>query len=242
MKKFFLIIVVFTFSLAALAQNLDQYKYALVPKKFSSLKDKNQYQLNTLAKLFMEKYGFETYIESESAPNEFLNIKCNKVFVDLEEDNTIFVTKIKVVLKDCYGNVLHTSKQGTSREKELRVAYNLALREAFSSLSSLNHKYVEKRVEEQPIEITQVKEVIQVPVDENKSNGITLYAQPIKNGFQLVNSQPKVIMMIYQTSVKNYFIANKDTLQGVLLAKDNEWFFEYYQNEKLISEKLDVKF
>lgn len=71
---------------------------------------------------------------------------------------------------------------------------------------------------------------------------VQLYAQPITNGFQLVNTEPKVIYKIYNTTVKDYFIASKGDLQGVLYAKDNQWFFEYYQNDKLISEQLEVKF
>ena len=30
--------------------------------------------------------------------------------------------------------------------------------------------------------------------------------------------------------------------QGVLIQKDNQWFFEYYESEKLVSEKVAVKF
>ena len=49
-------------------------------------------------------------------------------------------------------------------------------------------------------------------------------------------------MKIFKTSNSNCFIAVKGNIQGVLIAKDNQWYFEYYQNDKLISEKIDVKF
>jgi len=49
-------------------------------------------------------------------------------------------------------------------------------------------------------------------------------------------------MKIFKTSNSNTFTAIKGTIQGVLVAKDNEWFFEYYENDKLISEKIAVKF
>jgi uncharacterized beta-barrel protein YwiB (DUF1934 family) len=34
----------------------------------------------------------------------------------------------------------------------------------------------------------------------------------------------------------------KGNSQGAFIQKGNEWFFEYYENEKLVSEKVAVKF
>ena len=69
-----------------------------------------------------------------------------------------------------------------------------------------------------------------------------LYAQPTETGYQLIDKTPKVVMKLMKTSRADSFIAIKDGLQGTLNAKDNQWFFEYYQNDKLISEKISVKF
>jgi hypothetical protein len=76
---------------------------------------------------------------------------------------------------------------------------------------------------------------------ENKSAGL-LYAQPTSFGYQLIDSEPKVVMKVYKTSNPASYMATKGSVQGVLVSKDNLWFFEYYQNDKLISEKIDVKF
>jgi hypothetical protein len=38
------------------------------------------------------------------------------------------------------------------------------------------------------------------------------------------------------------YIAIKGNSQGALIQKGNEWFFECYENEKLVSEKVAVKF
>ena len=62
MKKIaflFLLITSLSFS-----QNLNDYKYALVPSKFSFLRETNQYNLNVMTKLFMEKYGFVTFMDN----------------------------------------------------------------------------------------------------------------------------------------------------------------------------------
>ncbi len=252
-NKIGLVLLIFCLSTAAIAQNLNGYRYALVPSKFSFQKEKDKYQLNTLSKLFMQKYGFETYFDSDAAPFEFSNVNCNKVYFNLLENNSLFFTRLKIVLSDCTGKVLFVSKEGSSKEKVLKVAYNEALRQAFISFEALHHKYDEKiTVIKQP-EITSVKEILQEPkavVQESKevTSSTTikasdrLYAQAIENGFQLVDASPKVVMKLYRTSVTDVFTAVKGSLQGVLVSKNNEWFFEYYQNDKLVSEKVDVKF
>ncbi len=252
MKKIGLFILVFIFSTIAIAQNLNGYKYALVPSKFSYWKENDKFKLNTLTKLFMQKYGFETYLDSETVPYDFLNVNCNKVYVDLVKDNGLFFTKLKVVLKDCNGKVLFTSREGASKDKDYNVAYNEALRQAFFSFESLHHKYDEKiAITEKQVEVKPYKEAVEQPkvvLSESKEIVATattsnqLYAQPTQNGFQLVNSEPRVVMKLYKTSVKDIYTAIKGAMQGLLVLKNNEWFFEYYQNDNPISEKVDVKF
>jgi uncharacterized beta-barrel protein YwiB (DUF1934 family) len=51
-----------------------------------------------------------------------------------------------------------------------------------------------------------------------------------------------VIFKLNKTSSPTFFTASKGSVQGVFIQKDNEWFFEYYENEKLVSEKVAVKF
>ena len=252
MKKISLFILIFSISTIAIAQNLNGYKYALVPSQFSFLKETDKYQLNTLAKLFMQKYGFETYLDSDTAPFDFAYANCNKVYFNLFKENSLFLTKVKIILSDCTGKVLFVSKEGSSKEKDLRIAYNQALREAFSSFETLHYKYDEKIAVVKQSEITSVKEILQEPkavvqeskevVTSTKSISNPLYAQAVEYGFQLVDAAPKVVMKLYRTSVADVFTAVKGDLQGVLVSKNNEWFFEYYQNDKLVSEKVAVKF
>ena len=77
------------------------------------------------------------------------------------------------------------------------------------------------------------------PLDPNE----LLFAQPLSGGnYQLIDSKPTVIMKLYKTSDANSFLAQKGSQQGVLIKKENQWFFEYYQNDQLVSEKVNVKF
>ena len=248
MKKIaflFLLITSLSFS-----QNLNDYKYALVPSKFSFLRETNQYNLNVMTKLFMEKYGFVTFMDNETYSEDFAINNFNKVFLDLEEKSTMFKTTIRVVLKDLTNKVIYTSGEGSSRSKEYKIAYQEALRGAFNSFSSLNHNYVEKNKNQLEFDVNKSKDV-EVPSDKDmveekkvysSSLSNNLLAQPITNGFQLINTEPKVIYKIFKTSTKDFYIASKGTNQGVFFSRNNEWFFEYYQNDKLVSEKVEVKF
>lgn len=249
MKKI-IVVLLFSISNAIFAQSINDYKYASLPDKFEIMKKKKMPRLNTLIKMHMQKYGYETYFDSEPKPLDFTNTNCNKVFVDLVEENTLFATKVAVILKDCKGTVLATSPMGISREKDLNVAYDFAIREAFANFTALkNYKYNGKIVVENlPITVVKSPEngLVQpnsTPIsDIQTTTSGQLYAQAIPNGFQLVNSEPRIIMKLFKTSAKDVFTAVKGNLQGVLVTKNNEWFFEYYQNDQLISEKVDVKF
>jgi hypothetical protein len=87
---------------------------------------------------------------------------------------------------------------------------------------------------------------------ENKANtfweknqslaGIVLYAQAVDNGFQLVDSTPKIVLNIISTSQPGYYNANVDKKYGVVFMKNSQWVFEYFVEGKLISEQLIIKF
>jgi hypothetical protein len=245
MKKCIILLLVFASS-HGFSQTINDYKYAIVPSKFAFLNEKDQYRLNTLTKMLMEKYGFITFFDTDILPAEVANDNCNKVFVEVQNNGSMFITKVSVVLKDCKNAILFTSAEGKSREKEYQTSYNQALREAFDSFETLGYKYngngnSNSNVNGNVKENNNLK-VSNLNVENKIANDLALFAQPIENGFQLIDSTPKVIMKIYKTSSSICFIANKNNIQGVLISKDNEWFFEYIINSKLVSEKVEVKF
>lgn len=67
-----------------------------------------------------------------------------------------------------------------------------------------------------------------------------LYAQAINNGFQLVDSSPKVVYKIKKTSLENVFLV--EGLDGTLLNKNGQWILEYYDNGSLKQKVLNIKF
>ncbi|MFD0796670.1 hypothetical protein ACFQZJ_04305 [Maribacter chungangensis] len=74
------------------------------------------------------------------------------------------------------------------------------------------------------------------------NDGEVLYAQPIANGYQLIDSAPKVVMKLLNSSTKNVFIAQADNKSGMVFQKDGIWVFEYYTGTELIQEELRIKF
>ncbi len=252
MKKIFL--VVLFISAFGFSQNLNQYKYALVPAKFNFLKEANQHNLNVMTKLFMEKYKFETYLDNEVFPEDFAKDNCNKIFVDVLDNSTMFTTRVTVVIKDCKNTILFTSTEGKSKEKEYKAAYNQALRMAFDSFTILkthNYQPSQKSLEMigEPSQ-SKIAEEVKLNLETTVPNSTVTtkivsgqyYAQPIENGFQIINSEPKVIYKIYKTSTKDFYIATKGSVNGIFFSKNNEYYFEYYDQEKLITEKVSVKF
>mgnify|MGYP000691658981 CR=1 FL=1 len=251
MKTRFLFLLFFVVSYS-FSQSVNDYKAVIVPLKYDFLKTENQYRLNTVTKFNLKKAGFEAFYENEVIPAEF-NDRCGLLYVDVKKVNAFLISKLFITLEDCHGKIIFQSEMGKSKEKDYGVAYNEALNKAFQFVYDLGYKYngaavpvaaaepVKAAVAQEVNPVVAVQSVNDNKVSESVDSGL-LYAQPTPTGFQLINSEPKVIMKIYKTSVKDYYTAAKGEVQGVLIAKDNQWFFEYYLNDKLISEKVDVKF
>jgi hypothetical protein len=231
---------------------VNDYKAIIIPLKYDFQKEENQYRLQTLTKFNLTKAGFQAFYSNESITLE-LNDRCKLLTVDLKKESGFLVTKLVVVFKDCYGVEIFKSEVGKSREKQFEEAYKEALNNAFVSIYALEYKdnpNLEEKLAIIPEITTQVVNSI-IPIKTKKSDpekvlensdATLLYAQPTSYGYQLIDSEPKVVMKVYKTSNPVSFMATKGSVQGILVAKDNQWFFEYYQNDQFISEMINVKF
>ncbi|MHA4807796.1 hypothetical protein ACX0G9_06805 [Flavitalea flava] len=226
--------------------SLNNYKYVLVPETFNFLKQNDQYGLNTLTKSSLEETGFTTYFDNSELPTELANNKCNALHAEVVEKKSMFTTKLTVYLKDCKGNIIFKSKEGNSREKEYGLSYTLALKDAFTTLKDAKYVYQPApEVNNQTLAPTAVSnsapaEKITVTVAPPTAG--TLYAQPIANGYQLIDTTPKTILRMFKISVADYFIADNGSSNGIVFKRDDSWVFEYYKDGKLMAEKLLIKF
>lgn len=230
------------FAVTAYSQStVNNYKYVLVPDRYDFFRTDNQYGLNTLTRMLLEDKGFTAFMGNAELPPQLAANKCNALKADLVEKKGIFVTSLTLLLKDCQGNIIFKSKEGKSREKEWPAAYSEALREAFASLT---YKYDSTTVmqSQQPV-ATPVPATPTTPTPSTITEATgTLYAQATSNGFQLIDTTPKKVLTLLKTSMQDYFIAEGGASNGIVFRKNGEWFFEYYNNNKLVSQKLDIKF
>jgi len=243
-------------SVIGFAQSLNDYKAVIVPLKYDFIKTDNQYRLATLSKSNLVKAGFEAFYANEQLPDGYTD-RCQVLYIDVIKDSAFLVTKLFIQFKDCFGQVVYTSEVGKSKEKDYDLAYREALENAFKSVYALHYKYSgnsvatsKTQVASKPavtataaaVNVAATKPAVVAASPDLKDPNL-LYAQPTESGYQLIDKTPKVVMKLFKTSQSNVFIASKDNVQGSLILKeDGNWYFESYQNDKLVSEKITVKF
>lgn len=251
MKKIVLLFcLILSANLLSQQKSINDYKYILVPTEYEFLSSPDQYQLNSLTKFLFNKNGFLVFFVNEELPKDLQDNGCSALTVDIKNNSGLLTTKNVIELKDCRGNIVFKSKEGRSRLKQYKRAFQEAVKDAFKSIKALKYKYNGKNQDEikvvksEPTKtnndikvIEEVKEPIKVTTPTNKN---VLYAQEILNGFQLVNTKPEVIFQILKTSKKNYFFLKNKT--GILYKQDKVWVAEFYEKDKLIQKEYQVKF
>src|SRR5690606_29952327 len=253
MKKIFLL-VLFVSGQSFSQSVLDEYKYINVPVKYEFLKEADQYQLNSLTRFLFNKEGFTVLPEKENYPEDYKQNRCMGLRANLVNNSGMFNTKFVLEMFNWNDKVKIISKEGKSKEKDFKTGYHEALREAIESVQRLNYTYKPKQkpvgeekpvatnVSKQNVNTAEVKPVINSTVEPVTTtvNENVLYAQPVKNGYQLVDTTPKVVFILQKTSVQNvYIIKGKD---GTVFLNDGQWIAEYYEGEELKREVLDIKF
>ena len=225
--------------LALAAHSQTTYKYAVIAEKFSFQRESNQYGLNILTKMFFQKLGYETYVEGEIMPEDLVNQNCNRLIVDVLEENSLLNTKVYVVIKDCRNNVIYTSAKGSSKEKKYQTAYTEALREALKSIEGA--KLAPLKAE--AVAVSPPKSQIQSANPSLEDSSPELFtAQATETGYQLIDLTPKVILRISATSDPKVFIASDEQSVGVWLQRGHVWVYEYYNGKKLQTKTMNIKF
>jgi hypothetical protein len=314
MKNTIAVLFLFVSTIGMAQEQLNDYKYIIIPKKFEDFKQKNQYQTSTLVKYLFTEKGFDAVYEDE-LPQELKNNGCLGLHAKLVDGSSLFTTKTTVSLENCNGQEVFTTKEGKSKEKDYKDSYGEALREAFTSFDTMNYSYngkaetsgsvtvnmendVKKMDEEKRQEHTSVNrpdamveqeatlenqrykdrrpvesdlkkaeaknEMVEQAANQEQESykdrdpaasdmkqgkaavsniaSATLYAQELSNGYQLVDSTPKIRMKIHKTSMPDFYLAEAGDTKGVVFQKNGTWFFEYYSGDNLMTEELNVKF
>ncbi|WP_282044234.1 hypothetical protein [Winogradskyella flava] len=259
-KKVIFTIAIVLFSVHISAQkSINDYKYIIVPKQFKFSKSDDQYQLNSLVKFLFNKYGYEAYFIDDQLPDDLKKDRCLALTSDVSKDKSgMFKTKLEIILADCYNNVVMTSKIGESRLKQYDRAYSQALRDAFETFQDLEYSYEPNNVltpnENNKIEISeQTKEaearseakvelsddVIEESTSTELNNDI-YYAQSKKGGYQIVDSEPKVVMFLLATAASDVFIVKGKS--AIVYKEDGFWYYSENNGELKETKSLNIKF
>lgn len=259
MKHFFLLAFLSLTFIVKAQTNLNDYKYVIVPKRLADFKKENQYQTSTLLKFLLVKKNFSVVYE-DNLPDELKFNRCLGLIAEMNDTSSMFSTLLSVSLMDCNNKEVFKTKEGISKEKEFKTAYNEALREAMESFSGVSYQYSETDKEDKPITVSfkndvkqlePEKEMPQASTDkiltktvENDTAITALYAQAIPNGYQLVDSTPKITFKIFSSSLSNVYHATfvTNNTSGILYENEGNWVFEYYENGQLLTQNLSIKF
>ena len=234
-------------------------QYVIVKSTFDFLKQVNRYKANSFTKFLFSKAGYEVYLDNEELPEELYYNKCSALHVDVKDKSNLFATRNFIELADCNGKVLYTSKLGTSKLKDYERSYRQSIRNAFFTIENLNliyasfssQKIENSTTENKTQELKKASEVIvnEIPTievsdsttkEKKTSTTYVLTAQKSKTGYQLINSTNELVFEILNTSKKDVFIIKNKN--GVLSNKGNHWLVEYYEEQLLITRKLQIKF
>lgn len=229
MYVLFLLFYVSAFS----QKSLNSYQYIIVSDKFDFFKSSDTYQTSSLTKFLFNKKGYKAYLTSDEKPTELTLNNCLALSATIKKSSGMFTTGVLIELRDCNNKLLFTSKKGKSKKKEFKSAYHQAIRDAFKDVKLKAYK-------KQSFVLSSLKTPTKTLEKVGKENAATLYAQPIKNGFQLVDAAPKVVYTLLHTSTKNVFLLKKKN--GILYVKESKWIAEFYENGQLIQKELKIKF
>ena len=283
MKSKLVYVLLFAVGLStAMHGQLNDYKYIIVPKKFSDFKSENQYQTSTLVKFYFTKNGFNAIYDDEM-PLDLAENRCLGLVADLKNNSSLFTTKVSIALKDCHNVEVYRSIEGASKIKEYDEAYKEAIQESFVSFTGMDYKYEPKepndiksseneiivsfrddvktvdddKMEEKVVEQKATTEEQVYKSVEPKPSNFTkatqteggepissdlLYAQPIPTGYQLVDSTPKVVLKLEETSMENVFLTTYQGNNAVVFSKDGKWILEYLENGDKQQKELNIKF
>ncbi len=248
-KMKFLSVFFFLISFIMIAQeSLNEYKYIIVPSQYGFQKAEDSYQLNSLTKFLFNKAGFTSVLSTDNFPDDLEKNKCLALTAKLKNKSSMFTTKMSFDLVNCNSTVVFSSKEATSKKKDYKKAYHEVVRKTFEDIKARNYKYAPKKEEVSvAIKEKEINDEVIIAKEDNKFVRPTikedlnlLYAQPVKNGFQLVDSTPKRVYTIQHTSVKDVFILKDKS--GILYKQNNDWIIEYYSDNQLIKKKVNIKF
>ena len=198
----------------------------LISSKFDFQKEKNSYNINNMLKAILTSNNYEVYFDDAVLPIEIAQNRCNALTGVLVDNSNLFLTKVKLQIKDCQNNLLFETAEVKSREKNIQDGFI----EVIKLLSPEIKKY-------KPA-VFKNKDVVVPSSEIIATTNLKYQIIEIANGYAIMDATPKVVLQIYKTTNPNVFIADKFGMKGIYTKLENKGIFEYYLNDKLVVEEF----
>jgi hypothetical protein len=95
-------------------------------------------------------------------------------------------------------------------------------------------------VKEAKADIKEIKTEAKETKIEVKEASNLLYAQPVENGFQVVDTSPKIVMILLETAKSNVFIVKGQ--DAIVYKEEGSWYLSKNDGTKVSIEALNIKF
>ena len=105
-KPFSILFFILTFVVSqsfAQKNNINSYKYILVPSQFEFQKTEDAYQVNSLTKFLFNREGFTVYMTNETIPAELANNSCMALKAIVVNNSGMLTTKMQLKLVEVVG-------------------------------------------------------------------------------------------------------------------------------------------
>ena len=229
-RTFFTFLFISTYFITGFSQSkLNNYTYVTVPERFNFLSENDKYQLNSITKFLLNKYGFNAYFENELPK---IISRCDGLKADVEKESGFVYTKLAVIFKDCEGNEVYRSPQGKSKIKNYGQAYSQALRRALDHIKLLGVKQKSlKNDEELIVKKTEIKnqESSVTKTDKYKYKEYLLIPNDI--GYTLWKNN-KIIGKVIPSSIKGYYVVKTSDFIGIGFKTETVFTIERYKVNK----------
>ena len=140
--------LIFSSYLSFAQKYINNYKFIIVPKQYEFQKSEDSYQINSLTKFLFERDGFITFFSTDAFPAELANNSCMALKAMIKNNSGMLNTKLKIDLVDCYNNVVFSTNEAKSKEKNYKKAYQETIRMAFEDIDALNYTYSPENISE----------------------------------------------------------------------------------------------
>jgi hypothetical protein len=231
MKKFFVIFVALI-SIVSFAQNKQTI---IIASKFDFQKEKNEYNINNMLKSILVSNNFQVYFEEDILPMEIAQNRCNALTGVLVDKSNVFLTKVKLQIKDCQNNIVFETTEVKSKEKNIQAGFIEAIRLLSPELKKYKPAVIENKV------VDENQEIIESPKALEYKTYLNCYLdRSIKEShdFEIIGTSQNVLLFLQKTKNPAIFIAHRENATGVFTRTENKGVFEYYFEGKYMVEEF----